>query len=445
MNTASGSSLRGIDYPWPLVQIADETMAAKHILYAQSGGVTPVINATAAAVIEAARANRGRVGKVLAARDGIIGVLAERLIDTTVLNKTQLRTLHQTPGGVFGSCRYKLKSMQENRREYERLIEVFRAHDIGIFFYNGGNDSADTAMKIADMAKTLDFPLQCIAIPKTIDNDLAVTDNCPGFGSVAKYVAVSIMEASLDVLSMASSSTKVFILEVMGRHAGWIAAAGGLAGHGGDDPPQIILFPEVPFDEERFCAEVRRSVERNGYCSIVVSEGVRNAAGEFLADAGSSDAFGHKQLGGVAPVVAAIVKRRLGYKYHWAVSDYLQRSARHIASAMDVAHATAVGTAAVDLALDGQSGVMPVIKRLSDEPYRWTIDSAPLARIANHEKKMPRRFISANGFAITAACRRYLEPLIRGEDYPAYGKDGRPDYLRPTFIELPGRLSPFEF
>jgi ATP-dependent phosphofructokinase / diphosphate-dependent phosphofructokinase len=425
-------------------KMAITSMAGKNILYAQSGGVTPVINATAAAVIETARQHRGRLGQVYAARDGIIGVLEERLVHASKLKKAEVAALRHTPGGVFGSCRYKLKGLDENRREYERLIEVFRAHDIGYFFYNGGNDSADTALKISEMARTLDFPVQCIAVPKTIDNDLAVTDNCPGFGSVAKYVAVSILEASLDVMSMASSSTKVFILEVMGRHAGWIAAAGGLACREKGDPPQIILFPEVPFNEKAFCKAVRQSVETNGYCSVVVSEGVRNAAGEFLADAGTTDAFGHKQLGGVAPVVAELVRERLGYKYHWAVSDYLQRSARHIASKTDVEQAWAVGAAAVDLALAGKSGVMPVIRRVSDRPYRWKIETASLKRIANKEKTVPKRFIRADGFGITPSCRTYLEPLIRGEDYPPYGADGLPKYVRPTFKYLDQKLPEFK-
>lgn len=419
-------------------------MPKKNILYAQSGGVTPVINATAAAVIETAREHRDEIGKVFGARDGIMGALGERLVDTSKLKKAEVAALNHTPGGVFGSCRYKLKSIEENRREYERLIEVFRAHNIGYFFYNGGNDSADTAWKVSQIGDKLGFPVQCIGIPKTIDNDLPVTDNCPGFGSVAKYVAVSIMEASLDVMSMASSSTKVFIMEVMGRHAGWIAAAGGLAHREQGDPPQIILFPEVPFDEKKFCRAVKRSVEENGYCSIVVSEGVRNAKGDFLSDAGTTDAFGHKQLGGVAPAVAEIVKANLGYKYHWAVSDYLQRSARHIASKTDVEQARAVGAAAVRLALKGESGVMPVIKRTSDKPYRWRIESAPLSRIANREKKMPKKFISSDGFGITPSCRAYLEPLIRGEDYPPYGRDGLPSYVRPAFVYAERKLEPFE-
>jgi len=419
-------------------------MAANNILYAQSGGVTPVINATAAAVIETAREHADRFGAVYAAADGIIGALEERLIDTSAFSADDLRALARTPGGVFGSCRYKLKSMDQNRPEYERLIEVLDAHGIGVFLYNGGNDSADTAHKVARMAEQLGYPLRAIGVPKTIDNDLAVTDNCPGFGSVAKYVAVSILEASLDVMSMSSSSTKVFIMEVMGRHAGWIAAAGGLAQRRDGDPPQIILFPEVAFDEDRFCAAVEQSVERHGYCSIVVSEGARHADGTFLADAGTTDAFGHKQLGGVAPVVAGIVKRRLGLKYHWAVSDYLQRSARHVASKTDVQHARAVGRAAVEFALEGKTGVMPVIERTSDDPYAWRIVSAPLENIANHEKKMPAEFIRDDGFGITDAARRYLEPLIRGEDYPEYDEHGMPRYFRPERTLLEPRLAAFE-
>lgn len=403
-------------------------MSAKKILYAQSGGVTPVINATACGVIETAR-QQASIGGVLAAKDGIIGVLNEQLIDTGVMSDSQVAALRHTPGGVFGSCRYKLKSIEDSRAEYERLIEVFKAHNIGYFFYNGGGDSADTAHKVSQIGDQLGFPVQCIGVPKTIDNDLPVTDVCPGFPSVAKYVAVSIMEASLDVQSMASSSTKVFILEVMGRHAGWIAAAGGLAARNDGDPPQVILFPEVAFDEPAFLQKVEESVARDGFCSIVVSEGARDAAGKFLADSGVRDAFGHAQLGGVAPVIAELVKNKLGHKCHWAVSDYLQRSARHIASKVDVDQAYAVGKAAVEFAVAGKTGVMPVIERISDEPYVWRIAEAELADLANVEKTMPANFISKDGFGITEECRRYLKPLIRGEDYPPYDCDGLPEYL----------------
>ncbi len=402
----------------------------KNILYAQSGGVTPVINATACGVIETARENNDKIGKVLAGKDGIIGVLKEELIDTTRERKADVAALRHTPGGAFGSCRYKLKSIGESQREYERLIEVLRAHNVGYFFYNGGGDSADTAHKVSQISKKLDFPVQCIGIPKTIDNDLPVTDNCPGFGSVAKYVAVSIMEASLDVESMASSSTKVFIMEVMGRHAGWIAAAGGLAQRDAGDPPHIILFPEVAFNRKTFLARVKQAVETHGYCSIVVSEGVRSANGRFLAEAGTKDAFGHAQLGGAAPVLAEIVQKGLGYKYHWAVLDYLQRSARHLASSTDVDQAYAVGAAAVKFALQGKNGVMPVIKRISNNPYRWKIEEASLGRVANREKKMPKSYITQDGFGITPAARRYLEPLIRGESYPPYDRRGLPRYVR---------------
>ena len=397
-------------------------MSARNAFYAQSGGVTAVINASAAGVIETARKHPKQIANVYAGRNGIIGALTEDMIDTNRESAASIEALKYTPGGAFGSARYKLKSLEENRAEYERLIEVFRAHDIGYFFYNGGNDSMDTAHKVSQLARKMKFPLTCLGIPKTVDNDLPVTDNCPGFGSVAKYVAVSTQEAALDVVSMAKTSTKVFILEVMGRHAGWIAAAGGLAGREPGDAPHIILLPEVPFDEKAFLARVRQCVEDYDYCVVVVSEGAAYPDGRFLAEAGTRDAFGHAQLGGVAPVVANMVRGKLGYKYHYAIADYLQRSARHIASATDVKQAYAVGKAAVQFALEGKTAVMPVIKRTSDAPYRWRIESAALSRIANKEKMLPKRYIRKDGFGITEACRRYLEPLIRGEDYPPYIK-----------------------
>ena len=420
-------------------------MKKKNLLYAQSGGVTPVINATACGLIEEARLNKDRLGKVYAGKNGIIGILNEELIDTSKESKSDIAALRHTPGGGFGSCRFKLKGIDESRAQYERLIEVFKAHDIGYFFYNGGGDSADTAYKVSQIGDTLGFPVQCIGVPKTIDNDLPITDNCPGFGSVAKYVAVSIMEASLDVESMASSSTKVFVLEVMGRHAGWIAAAGGLAQQKKGDPPHIILFPELPLDKEALLKKVDKTVKKHGYCSIVVSEGVRDEEGRFLADSGRRDAFGHAQLGGVAPVVAGMITDALGYKNHWAVSDYLQRSARHIGSKNDVEQAYAMGQEAVRLALQGKTGVMPIVVRTSDNPYRWKVGEANLSEVANVEKMMPRNFITKNGFGITAAARTYLEPLIHGEDYPPYDKHGLPKYVRLKNILVPQKLAPFEY
>jgi 6-phosphofructokinase len=400
----------------------------RNAFYAQSGGVTAVINASACGVIETCRQNRGRIGHLYAGRNGIVGALMEDLVDTGKETAAAIRALRHTPAGAFGSARYKLKKYEDSPAQYERLIEVFKAHDIGYFFYNGGGDSADTCLKISQLSQTLAYPVQAIHVPKTVDNDLPLTDCCPGFGSVAKYVAVSIREAGFDVASMAKTSTKVFIMEVMGRHAGWIAAAGGLAAEKAADAPHIILFPEIPFDEERFCARVKESVEKHGYCAVVVSEGVRNAEGKFLADAGTRDAFGHAQLGGVGPVLAQLVKNRLGYKYHWAVADYLQRAARHIASKVDVEQAYAVGRAAVQLALQGRNAVMPVIQRTSDRPYRWKIGVARLEDVANKEKMLPRDFITADGLHITAKARRYLAPLIKGEDYPPY-KDGLPVYV----------------
>jgi len=400
----------------------------RNAFYAQSGGVTAVINASACGVIETCRKHKNRIAKVYAGRHGIVGALTEDLIDTSKESAAAIRALRHTPSGAFGSARYKLKKFEDNPAQYERLIEVFKAHDIGYFFYNGGGDSADTCLKVAQLADQRGVAIQAVHVPKTVDNDLPITDCCPGFGSVAKYVAVSIREAGFDVASMAKTSTKVFIMEVMGRHAGWIAAAGGLAAEKTGDAPHIILFPEIKFDEEKFCARVKECVEKYGYCAVVVSEGVKNAEGKFLSDAGLRDAFGHAQLGGVAPVIAQLVKSKLNYKYHWAVADYLQRAARHIASKVDVEQAYAVGKAAVELALKGQNSVMPTIVRTADKPYKWKIGTAPLAQVANQEKMLPRDYISEDGMHITAKARRYLQPLIKGEDYPPY-KDGLPQYV----------------
>lgn len=411
----------------------------RNAFYAQSGGVTAVINASACGVIETARKHKQLIANVYAGRDGIIGALTEDLIDTSRESAAAIRALRHTPAGAFGSARYKLAGLDKNRAQYERLIAVFRAHDIGYFFYNGGNDSMDTAHKVSQFGRQLGYPIACIGVPKTVDNDLAVTDCCPGFGSVAKYVAISTREAALDVASMARTSTRIFVLEVMGRHAGWIAAAAGLAGRKASDAPQIILFPEIAFDRDKFLAKVKVCVERCGYCVIVVSEGVRDASGKFLAEAGTRDAFGHAQLGGAAPVVAQMTKDAFGYKFHWAVADYLQRAARHVASRVDVEQAYAVGKAAVEFAVQGKNAVMPVIIRTSAKPYRWTIGEAPLAQVANEEKKVPRSYITTDGFGITAACRRYLAPLIGGEDYPPY-RDGLPDYVELKKIAVRRRL-----
>ena len=418
-------------------------MAKKNAFYAQSGGVTAVINASACGVIETARMHADAIGKVFAGRNGIIGALTEDLIDTTRESDDAIAALRHTPSGAFGSCRYKLKSLEQNRREYERLIEVFKAHDIGYFFYNGGGDSADTCLKVSQLSEKTAVPIQAIHIPKTVDNDLPITDSCPGFGSVAKYIAVSTREASFDVRSMSKTSTKVFVLEVMGRHAGWIAAAGGLASDAKTEVPIIILFPEVAFDKDRFLAKVDSLVQKFGYCTVVVSEGVKSPDGKFLADQGLKDAFGHAQLGGVAPVVADIIREGLGLKYHWGVADYLQRAARHIASRTDVEQAYAMGKAAVAFALAGKNSVMPTIVRKSTDPYVWEVGAAALSEVANVEKMMPEAFISEDGFGITQECREYLTPLIQGEDYPPY-KDGLPDYVTLKNVAVERKLPEFE-
>lgn len=409
----------------------------KNLFYAQSGGVTAVINASACGVIETARKNPDKVGNVLCGHNGIVGALEEQLIDTSKLSTAEIAKLRHTPGGAFGSCRFKLPDPAKDMDVYNRLAEVFRAHNIGYFVYNGGGDSSDTSNKVSTVMKSLGLPITCIGVPKTIDNDLPITDCCPGFGSVAKYVATSIREAALDVVSMSKNSTKVFILEVMGRHAGWIAAACALAGREGEsaDAPHIVLLPEVIFDEDKFIKLVDETVKKYGFCVIAASEGIRDASGKFIAESGIRDSFGHAQLGGVAPRLAEIVGNSLKLKYHWAVSDYLQRAARHLASKVDVDQAYALGASAVNMALAGKNGMLPVIKRISDVPYKWEIAEAELSAMANIEKKMPAEFISNNQMGITPACRKYLEPLIQGEDYPPY-VNGLPDYLQftPSFV-----------
>ena len=415
----------------------------KNAFYAQSGGVTSVINASACGVIETARKHKGKIGKVFAGRNGIIGALTEDLIDTSKESAKAIAALRHTRAGAFGSCRYKLKGIEEHRAQYERLIEVFRAHGIGYFFYNGGGDSADTCLKVSQLSETMGYPITAVHVPKTVDNDLPITDNCPGFGSVAKYIAVSTREATLDVASMAKTSTKVFVIEVMGRHAGWIAAAGALASDKDMALPIVVLFPEIAFDQAKFLARVDATVKRFGYCTVVVSEGVKGQDGKFLSDQGLRDAFGHAQLGGVAPVIAGLVKNELNLKYHWAVADYLQRAARHVASKTDVLQAYATGKAAVEVALKGRNSVMPAIKRVSNRPYKWKIEIAELKDVANKEKFMPRDFISGDGFGITAKCRQYLAPLIQGEDYPPY-KNGLPQYVRLKNVGVKKKLGEFK-
>ena len=411
----------------------------KNAFYAQSGGVTSVINATAAALILESKKHKTKIGKVFAGKNGILGALKEELIDTSKESLSAINSLKSTPGGVFGSCRVKLKSLDENKKEYMRLIDVFKAHDIGYFFYNGGNDSADTAYKVSQISKKLGYPINCIAIPKTVDNDLAVTDCCPGFGSAAKYIATSTMEASLDVASMCETSTKVFILEVMGRHAGWMAASSALARTSKNDPPHIILLPEVVFNQSKFLDKIRKCVKKNGYCVIVASEGVKNSKGKFLAESDTKDAFGHTQLGGVAPYLGSMISKKLKLKNHWAVSDYLQRSARHIASQTDLLHAEAVGIHAVKYAVKGMNGVMPVIVRGKGKKYSWKISPVSLSKIANVEKKLPKSYISGNGFNVTSKAIKYLSPLIKGEAYPKF-KDGIPVTQKLKLLQVRKKL-----
>lgn len=412
----------------------------RNAFYAQSGGVTAVINASACGVLQTARQHKRSIGRVYAGRNGIIGALTEDLIDTSRESSAAIAALMHTPAGAFGSCRYKLAGIDRDRAQYERLLEVFRAHDIGYFFYNGGNDSADTCLKVSQMAARLGYPLIAVHVPKTVDNDLAATDCCPGFGSVAKYVATSMREAAFDVASMAKTSTRVFVLEVMGRNAGWITAAVGLADDAGTPIPLLLLFPEIAFDQAKFLARLDAKVKQFGYCCVGVSEGLRDSQGKLLAEAGTKDAFGHAQLGGVGPMIASVVKNELGHKFHWAVADYLQRAARHLASKTDVEQAYAVGRAAVELAVRGRNAVMPAIVRTSDKPYRWKIEPAPLDKVANVEKKLPRDYISADGYGITAKARAYLSPLTRGESFPPF-RDGLPQYVRLKNVAVEKKLA----
>ena len=411
-------------------------------LYAQSGGVTAVINATACGVIETARKHRKKIGKLYAGLNGIVGVLREDLVDTSFETQIQVERLRDTPGGAFGSCRYKLDLSDVKNSDFVRLFEVFDAHDIRYFFYNGGGDSQDTANKILRASKDLGAELTCIGIPKTVDNDLAGTDCSPGFGSAARYVAISVQEASLDVASMCDTSTKVFILEVMGRHAGWIAAAGGLAGNGDDEAPHIILFPEVPLDQERFLARMKEVVDRLGYCVVVASEGAVDVHGRHLSESLQTDAFGHEMLGGVAVRLAELVSRELGLKYHFAIADYLQRSARHIASGTDLEQAYAVGEAAVVEAVKGTNGVMITIERLNNGPYRWKTGTYPLDRVANLEVPLPKDFIRPDGYGITTKAREYLAPLIEGNAQAKY-KAGLPVFSRLKMQRVERKLTDY--
>ena len=420
----------------------NKIMKIRNAFYAQSGGVTAVINASASGVIETARKNTATIGKVYAGLNGIVGALQEEMVDTSQESEVDIARLCHTPGGAFGSCRYKMKNFEDDTREYERLIDVFKAHDIGFFFYNGGGDSADTCLKVSKVSEKMGYPIQSIHIPKTIDNDLPLTDCSPGFGSVAKYVAASIKEASLDIASMSASSTKVFILEVMGRHAGWIAASGGLASYKEGDAPHIILFPEIPFSREKFISKVETTIKEKGYCVIVASEGTQYSDGAHISGSLQRDAFGHQQLGGVAPTLASMIKQSTGYKYHWALADYLQRSARHIASKTDVEQAYAVGKRAVELAVEGRDSIMVTIERNKGISYSWSLGEASLARVANMEKKMPRSFITKDGFNITQEARKYLQPLINGEDYPPY-KNGLPDYVSLRKVMVPKKLADY--
>jgi len=403
--------------------------------YGQSGGVTAVINATAAGVIDTARRYPQVINRIYAGRDGILGALCENLVDLSSEAEDLTQALQYTPAGAFGSCRYKLQSQSD----YQRVLEVFEAYDIRYFFYNGGGDSQETSHKLSLAAESAGYDLTCIGLPKTIDNDLPGTDTCPGFGSVAKYVATSALEIGFDMASMHRTSTKVYVMEVMGRHAGWIAASAGLACDERGLGPDVILTPEIQFNPDTFLDAVRATFSEKGYCLVVASEGIRNAQGRFLSESGNKDAFGHVQLGGVAPNLVDLVKHHFDFKCHWSVCDYLQRSARHLASATDLKQAYAVGEAAVNYALDGRNGVMPGLVRVQSEPYVWHIEPVPLASVAGQEKLMPRSYMNHTGFQLSEEGRRYFAPLIEGEAPLPYQK-GLPAYRRFRNQTVPRKL-----
>ena len=401
-----------------------------NIFYAQSGGVTPVINATAAGVIDEYNKNKKSFGKLYIGKNGILGALKEELIDISMEDKSQLALLKQTPGGAFGSCRLKLNDFKKSKKEFERIYKVFKKHNIRYFFYNGGGDSQDTTNKISKFFSERNYFIVCIGLPKTIDNDLPITDNCPGFGSVAKYIATSTLEASLDVKSMCKTSTKVFILEVMGRHAGWLAASSGVIKEKIGDAPHLILLPEIKFNQILFLKKVKETTIKYGYCVIVASEGIKDGKNKFLSDSGLRDSFGHAQLGGVAPVLSSIINNKLKYKVHWAVSDYLQRAARHIASKVDVDQAYTLGLESIKVAKTNINNIMLTIKNDSmKKNYKWSISSTNLDNVANVEKMLPKNFIKSNNFEITNSCKQYILNLIQGEDYPTY-QNGFPKYAK---------------
>ena len=410
-------------------------------LYAQSGGMTAVINATACGVIETARRYPKQIGTVYAACNGILGVLREELVDTVCLGPGELIGMRQTPGGVFGSCRFDLDDETDNRAQYDRLFEVFTAYGIGTFFYNGGNGSMHTALQIDRAARARGFELSVIGVPKTVDNDIVGSDCCPGYGSAIKYLASSMREASIDLASMSSRRGRVFVLEVMGRNAGWLAAGCGLAADRPEAAPQLILVPEVRYDKARFLAAVKAQVERQGHCSIVAAEGVLDGDGSALAQVGSDGRY--VQLGGSGSVVAGHVQQELGYKAHCAVTDYLQRAARHLASATDDAQAYAVGAAAVEAAVAGESSVTTAVERLSTSPYCWRVGTVALEQVANLERLLPAEFIREDGMHVTPAFREWALPLIAGEATPSF-LDGLPRYWTPQFSTLPARLGRYE-
>ena len=404
-------------------------MKLPNALYIQSGGMTSVLNNAAYTIIKTIQKYPKKIGKLYAGIYGIVGVLEDNLLDISTLSEIQIENIKNSPGGVFGTSRYKIKSINEDFAIYETLVNIFIKYNIHYIFYNGGNDSVDTALKLSKITKKFDYKLYCIAVPKTIDNDIACTDVSPGFGSAAKYIATSMYEASIDLKSMCKTSTKVFIMEIMGRHAGWLTAASAVWKNNDSDPPHICLLPEIPFNQERFLKLVTNSVNKYGYCSIAVSEGLKDETHKFISHKNTNDTFGHTQLGGVSSVLANIIQINLGYKCHYAIPDYLQRAAKHLCSKLDIEIANAVGKAAVEFAIQQKNNVMPCIKKIQTNPYLYEIECISLDNIANVEKKMPLNFIDKENLTITSECKEYILPFVSGEVFPKYSENGKPIYI----------------
>jgi len=418
--------------------------SANNVLYAQAGGVSAVINASAAAVIEKVQKHPDQFGKIYTALNGIKGVLEEALIDVSNMSSETLERLKHQPGAAFKACRFDLDPLEHNTAQYERVLEVFKTYEIGYFFYNGGNGSMVTAQKVADYCGEHGHPVICVGVAKTIDNDLDLSHCSPGFGSAAKYIATSFLEASLDIISMHETSSKFFVMECMGRNTGWLTLAAGLAKEVIPDLPLILLPAERAFNKTLFIQKVEQLISEKGYCVCAVSEGLQDEQGEYLAIAGIEHTLerDYTQLGGVGSYLSHMVSQHIQSKTHCAVPDYLQRSASHIVSQTDWQMAYDAGKASVEAALRGAHGVLPIIEVTGENPLTWCFKTVELEAVANLEKTVPDNFLTEDGMDITPAALDYLRPLIQGER-PVHFKNGLPDIAIMSFVQVQKKLTPF--